>query len=277
MAKANSSRKIGAIIALVLVICAAVALGYLLGTKQGKTDTTPETTIAAEATVAPTAEVKAEATIAPTPVQTLEPGVNPAVGSKILFGTYPKSYGDEDGLPIQWLVIANDGEKALLLSSYVLDAQPFNTEFVNTTWENCTLRAWLNDDFYNRAFSEADKAYIVQTTVAAEANPDYDADPGNDTQDNVFILSVREAQKYFLTDAARSCFATEYAIAQCEFLTDNQSANLAQGFYWWLRTPGGGFGDCATMVLSDGSVNTGAYSVNSPSYGVRPAVWVRIS
>lgn len=63
-----------------------------------------------------------------------------AVGNYVTFGTYPQTKAGNDATPIEWLVLARDGDKALLISRYALDAQPYNKDYTSVTWETCTLR-----------------------------------------------------------------------------------------------------------------------------------------
>jgi hypothetical protein len=49
-----------------------------------------------------------------------------------------------------------------------LDAKPYNEEDTSITWENCTLRKWLNDTFYNTAFTDSEKTKIVESTIVNE-------------------------------------------------------------------------------------------------------------
>lgn len=44
--------------------------------------------------------------------------------------------------------------QVLLLSNNALDAKAYNDEKIDVSWENCTLRKWLNNDFYETAFYE---------------------------------------------------------------------------------------------------------------------------
>ena len=68
-------------------------------------------------------------------------------------------------VPIEWIVLDRQEERALLLSKCALDAKPFHeVEDRTVTWAECTLRAWLNGDFYNSAFSDEERARIVQVT-----------------------------------------------------------------------------------------------------------------
>lgn len=96
-----------------------------------------------------------------------------AVGNYVTFGTYPQTKAGNDATPIEWLVLARDGDKALLISRYALDAQPYNKDYTSVTWETCTLRTWLNGTFYNKAFSSAEQAAILTTNVDNSKNQCY--------------------------------------------------------------------------------------------------------
>lgn len=188
-------------------------------------------------------------------------------GDTVFFGEYEQdkdiSNGKED---IAWLVLAKENNKIFVISEKALDCQPYNIEpNVNVTWETCTLRKWLNTDFINSTFSSDEKAKIPTVTVSADKNPKYGTDPGNATQDQVFLLSITEANKYFDYDNIRTCRLTDYA-----------AAKTSTGWYWWLRSPGDYHG-LAAYVNFDGSVSNGGYIVSDSNTAVRPAMWISIS
>lgn len=63
------------------------------------------------------------------------------------FGSYPQTA--DNPTPIEWLVLDEKGHRKLLLAKYALDCKAYNDEQEDTTWEACTLRAWLNSEFFN--------------------------------------------------------------------------------------------------------------------------------
>jgi len=71
------------------------------------------------------------------------------VGDIVEFGDYQQDPDRTEKESIQWRVFDIDGNNALLVSEYGLDAKPYNSENTDVTWENCTLRAWLNDNTDN--------------------------------------------------------------------------------------------------------------------------------
>ena len=198
------------------------------------------------------------------------------VGDIIVFGAYEQdndtSNGKED---IEWLVLAKEDNKILVISDKALDCKPYNQSRDYVTWETCSLRKWLNNDFINSAFSDDEKAMIPTVTVSADKNPEYDTDPGNATQDQVFILSIVEARKYFASSEARMCVPTAYAIFNGLYTSSRYSKDGEGTCLWWLRSPG--YNQIsAARVNNDGSVDEYSYDVDCDNYAVRPAMWITI-
>lgn len=206
-----------------------------------------------------------------------------AVGNYVSFGTYPQTKAGNDATPIEWLVLARDGNKALLISRYGLDAQRYNKDTTSVTWETCTLRTWLNGTFYNKAFSSAEQAAILTTNVDNSKNQCYSGWSTNgwkNTQDKVFLLSYAEANKYFgvtydnSSNTKSRVAPTAYAIAQGGLTSNsNETADRTAAGWWWLRSPGSDQRSAA-YVFADGSLYD--LSVGSDSASVRPALWVNI-
>ena len=186
-----------------------------------------------------------------------------AVGDVIEFGRYEQD-GDKSNGPeaIEWRVLAADDGKVLVISKYVLEGMRYYPERVDITWEECTLRKWLNDDFYQAAFSEEEQDCIVLTQVINEDNPDRNTEGGNDTEDKIFLLSIAEAREYFADDEDRKVHATKYA--------DDNGAFETTASWWWLRTHGLMYS--AAYVYIDGRVMTDGIGVISEDGGVRPAM-----
>lgn len=192
-------------------------------------------------------------------------------GDTVLFGEYEQdnntSNGKED---VEWLVLEVKDGKALVVSKYALDCKQYNTSNTDVTWETCTLRKWLNNDFINAAFSSYEKAMIPTVTVSADKNS---TNPGNATQDQVFLLSITEANKYFGSDSARQCKPTDYAFANGAYVN---SVNGNCG--WWLRSPGVTqySAHSAAYVHNSGGVYESGSDVDIGTSAVRPAMWISI-
>jgi len=178
-----------------------------------------------------------------------------------------------------WRVLEERDGKALLLSEDIIEKRPYNNEYTDDSWETCTLRGYLNGEFYEK-FSEADRARIVQTR---NGNPDntwgtwngerFNTPGGNPTDDYIFLLSVPEVLKYFpglnlqKEDDGREWYYEADERLAAEF--------NGSGFWWWLRSPG--FDPhYAACVDSDGTVDLYGGTVNYDSGGVRPALWINL-
>ena len=196
-------------------------------------------------------------------------------GNSIVFGNYPQTKTGNDNTHIEWLVLERDGETALLISRYALDCKPYNEKQKDTTWEKCTLRSWLNNEFYNMAFSTEEKQYILQSDVSADKNPEYRTNPGNATKDKVFLLSVVGAKKFFRNDGVRMCAPTDYAIQQGAVASYGYRVEDRWVGLWWLRSPGG-YGSNAAIVDINGSIYGLGDDVNCSFTAVRPCVRVRL-
>ena len=206
-----------------------------------------------------------------------------AVGNYVSFGTYPQTKAGNDATPIEWLVLARDGDKALLISRYALDAQPYNKDYTSVTWETCTLRTWLNGTFYNKAFSSAEQAAILTTNVDNSKNQCYSGwstSGGNNTQDKVFLLSYAEANKYFgvtydnSSNTKSRVAPTAYAIAQGGWTSPSKKTADGTAAGWWLLRSPGSYQRYAAYVSRDGSLSD--HNVDYGSASVRPALWVNV-
>ena len=111
---------------------------------------------------------------------------------------------------------------------------------------------------------------ISTVTVSADMNPEYDTNPGNATQDQVFMISITEVAKYFGSDSTRQCKPTDYAIA------NGADVNNANGnIFWWLRSPG--YAQIrAALVETSGEVIVGGFRVYDFA-AVRPAMWIDLN
>ncbi len=195
------------------------------------------------------------------------------VGSTVFFGSYEQDNDAENGKEdIEWFVLDKEGEKILVVSKYALDCQMYNEKREGITWETCTIRKWLNNDFLNAAFNFEEKAKISSVPVSADKYYDCNTNVGNATKDKLFLLSVTEVNNYFSSDSARLCKPTPYAVSKGVYIKEANDAS-----WWWLRSPGSYYQDYAAYVDSNGDVcNNGSFVCNG-LYAVRPAMWIDIS
>ena len=159
-------------------------------------------------------------------------------------------FGNEK-TPWRVLDVERETETALLIAEKPVCVRTYHENWTEITWEHCSLRKWLNGEYYKNTFSEEERAGILECELKNPDNLSYGTKGGNDTRDKVFLLSIEEAEKYFMNDRDRST-----------------------GTWWWLRSPGDG-STCAARVTDRGSINYYGFLVNI-SLGVRPALKINL-
>ena len=230
----------------------------------------------------------------------------------ITFGRYPQESDTPE--PIEWRVLdMNDNGQILIISEKVLDAKPYNTTNLYITWENSTIRSWLNgydasynkvgidftsDNFIDTAFTAEEKSIIVASNVPAHPNPNHTTTPGNATTDKIFLLSIVEANDYFTSNEDRLVDATRYAVQKGAMVRGSDHGVNEYGVLnrmskgkctdthcyaiWWLRSPGeepsklksAGRKSNHAAKVDLGFVSETGFLVHSDEGGVRPALWV---
>lgn len=154
-------------------------------------------------------------------------------GDTFFLGEYEQDGNLENGPePIEWIVLKNKENKLYVMSKYGLDNKPYHEENEAVTWENCSLRKWLNNDFYEEAFSEEEKAMILETELNNWDNPCYNTEGGNDTKDKVFLMSYKECEPQ--KPEFSRCMPTLYGELQGIYIQKDYIIQCE----WWLRIPG---------------------------------------
>ena len=198
---------------------------------------------------------------------------NAQVGDYVYFGAYEQDNSSFNGKEnIEWLVLDRYDNKIFVISKYALDAQPYNENGGEFSWGKSTLRSWLNNDFYDAAFSDEDKLLIIQANITDDKNGTT-SDTG--TSDNVFLLSITEAEKYFSSDDKRQCVPTDYAIAQGAYTNFQYTVDGKPACWWWLRSPS------YARIDYHGSVGSrrifyGDEALSGGNGCVRPALWIDV-
>lgn len=206
------------------------------------------------------------------------------VGDVVLFGSYEQDNITSNGAEtIPWYVLDKDGDKLLLMSVYLLDHVPYQEDYEAIAWEGCTLRQWMNVEFYNRAFTKSEKKYIQTSYLENADNPYYGTTGGSNTEDKVFALSLEEAEQYFgvaedygfywisASPTLSVAKVTEYAEASGVWVYGNGNG------WWWLRSPGGTLEQAACVGYESGFVDVGGEKVGYPSQTARPALWLNLN
>ena len=184
-----------------------------------------------------------------------------AAGDIIEFGGY------------EWRVLDLKGGKALIISENIVGRREYHSAAKRITWAGCTLRQYLNEDFYN-SFTEEEQARIAETQITTPYNPWFGI-PGGDTVDKIFLLSLQELVKYFGDSGklgggyyGESFLDDEYNSARIAY-DKNGNASM-----WWLRSVGQYAWD-ATEVFATGIIDpSGIIIITDEEGGIRPALWL---
>jgi hypothetical protein len=183
----------------------------------------------------------------------------------VVFGSYPQS--SEKKEPIEWLVLAEMGSRKFVISKYILECRVFDEKHVPVRWKDCSLRKWLNEDFYNEAFNEYEKSRICPCDVK-----DFVHDPRTSSHstthtigatDRVFILYSAEVDTFFYWN--KCCEGTKHAKEQKLYVN-----NVTGYSSWWIR----GMGVTSDMVSFNGMILNNLVYPDTDTLGVRPAMWI---
>ena len=195
----------------------------------------------------------------------------------IYFGNYYQSNSSTKE-PIKWRVLSVNGNDAFLLADQNLDAKPYNEEYTDVTWATCTLRTWLNDTFFNMAFTSAEQVAIKNTTVVNDDNPYYDTEGGENTTDKVYLLSIAEASNTAYGFNGKFRTSSETRVATNTAYVAGKEGMHAVGFanWWWLRSPGAS-SDGVSYIDNSGEGGSGGWGVSVDYIAVRPALHLNLS
>ena len=182
-------------------------------------------------------------------------------GDTYELGKWPQESSEPEAL--HWKVLEEENGVVLLISNHIIACKPYHEKNENVTWETCSLRKWLNDEFYNTAFSDEEKKRIVVSDNFNSDNATYGTVGGNSTRDSVFLL----------TPAQITAFLPDYELRQASPTNFVSGKHYCCGY--WLRSPGE-FNSYAAVVNSSGLIGNFGFPVNDDDFCVRPSLRVDI-
>ncbi len=198
------------------------------------------------------------------------------VGDKIVFGEY------------EWRVLDIQNDSALIITECIIDHQAYHDAYKNITWADCSLRKYLNGEFYDN-FTETDKSRIIPALNKNLDNQWYGTNGGEDTQDSIFLLSLEEVCKYFGDSLSKLQNRGKNQRYWYERKDENNSKRIAiiQGkkgsWWWWLRSPGRDNLKAVYIFGTDGSIGVHGNNILKANIidgkctgGVRPALWLKL-
>ena len=224
--------------------------------------------------------------------------------------------------PIKWRILTTSGNSAFIMSDIALDffsMQPDRKSEIRdgllasynnsagvpdgtyaNNWEYSFIRSWLNETFYNEVFNDLQKEIIKTTHLdnsARSCNPnEYPkyygyaenagknkyADQCNDTDDKIFLLSLRDVtttaygfnKDVKAEDHARNLKASDFARFHGVSMGNTQKDYVT----WYTRSPSLAVGNQGYTTFVLYRDNKGV--INSPDLvaegGVVPALWITL-
>lgn len=189
------------------------------------------------------------------------------VGDTIYFGIYEQDNDESNGKEnIKWIVLAKDDNKILVISDKALNCVQYgdNSMAIIASYIKSPIRLWMNDTFFNEAFSSEEKGKIQNTYIPRDSYSGME----EAITDNIFLLSKEEIDGYFSNDKARRCVPTAYAKANGAYIRNEYC-------WWWSRSTLYVYRNYVYAVSENGSI--GSYvAYESPGICIRPAMWIDI-
>jgi tetratricopeptide (TPR) repeat protein len=152
------------------------------------------------------------------------------VGDDVLFGEY------------RWMVLEKDDEKVFLAKMVPVNGVAYDSKDAET-WENASVREYLNGEFLEETFNDSAKKHILKTTVEFSTESDKTAT----TEDELFFLTAKQAEQYqeILSNYLRDWWV----------LDSGKEAHTAQ-------------------FVSRGVVMEYGYEKSNDNIFIRPAMWI---
>ena len=156
---------------------------------------------------------------------------------------------------LKWIVLECDGDEALLLSEEIITYRRFHQNDTSIEWHSSECCTWLNNDFYNEAFSEAEKDKIIECEIQTK---NYGSDTADSTPNRVFLLSTKEMNEYVKGKKYAKILINDSAIG------------------WFLRDKAENQTHIA-YVDANGDIIEGLGAEMQSEQGIRPAIRIKVN
>lgn len=188
--------------------------------------------------------------------------------------------------PISWTVLSENtaNATAVVICDMIIDSQAFDADGSRSNnYAQSTIRKWLNETFYNTAFTQLQKGLILTTVLDnSVASTGYSSNGYvcENTSDKVFLLSYAEvvnANHGFTSDdmaydTLRQKKPTAYAKSQG---LDIDTKNYNGNGWWQLRSPYYSNSAIARTVHFSGYIST-SFFVYATDGGIVPALQMKL-
>lgn len=162
--------------------------------------------------------------------------------------------------PIKWRIISENNGTAVLLCESIIASSRYDD--LSNNYAESEMRAWLNESFYNSAFSELERSLIQAVMI----------DGG--VSDNVYLASYAGVSP--LERSLRAKKATDYARASGAWVSTSYLDTHNGNGIWTLRTPNDTYAHFVNECNHNGDISDGGTNVSSKFLGVVPALTIKL-
>ena len=198
------------------------------------------------------------------------------IGDKIVFDKY------------NWNILDIKNNAALIITEGIIEHRRYHDAYEEITWAECSLRKYLNGEFYDR-FSAADQSRIIPVINKNLDNQWYGSRGGEDTEDRIFLLSLEEVScKYFGDSSSKLYNPGKNQRYWFERKDKNNSKRISVNnkeewyYWWWLRSPGR-VNKKAVYMFPNGNIGIQGNNIFKGNIaegecrgGIRPALWLNL-
>ena len=186
----------------------------------------------------------------------------------VIFGEFEQDGKLENGQePLEWIVLERTADEVVLTTKYGIFSKDY---YIGSTkkgavvsYETSSLRKWMRNTFYKKAFSEEQRKFFITKGFKDEVT-------GKTVNDPVLLMTVEEAEKYFASDKERLLEETTYAN-----LAKAYKNTFTQSGWWWLLDMGTEKESSAAFVNSFGKVMPGGNYACYEHALIRPIIHVK--
>ena len=148
--------------------------------------------------------------------------------------------------PIKWRVLEKKDGELFLMSAYGLDTHSFHNVKEDVTWEKSEIRTWLNQEFYELAFSQEEQEAIREELVKNGGRS------GNDTTDKIYLLSDEEVTTEGMYGFCNYGNLEDDATPITHTRQIKPTQYVTNTVNWWLRTHSARYANQTMQVFNTG-------------------------
>lgn len=188
---------------------------------------------------------------------------------EISFGRFRQGTADTKR-KLEWYVIGINQNQMTLLCAKVIRSLPYNEIKTNVTWETCSLRKYLNEQFFESTFSQEEKEAIIEMPLEPALGKGTNLKQCRRTRDRVFLADIDLVET--LPNNIRLGYPTLRTVEENRLFM-GRGLSTKDYIYWWVRNPGKT--NLSAQLM--GGYGFTRQSVDTQTGGVRPVIVVNLN